>query len=169
MRPSSPNRTTPEAPRPALGLTHPATAVMRRLLVLLALSACQSSPQGPVAEAGALEDGDLQLASGEFFDAFDVRAREGQWIRVEVVAEGFDPYLILRSPTEEQSEVDDSDEADTTRTEMAVRAGESGRWEVLVTSFAPGATGSYRLTTEVTDAPPPGHGGNADQGPTIEA
>ena len=138
------------------------------LLGLLALGACRPGPQGPLAEDGTLGDGDLQLDTGEFFDAFEVRAREGQWIRVEVAAEGFDPYLILRGPDREQSEVDDSDEGDTTRTEMAVRATESGRWTVVVTSFAPGATGAYRVTAEVTDAAPDRPPAETGRPPAIE-
>ncbi len=137
------------------------------LLGLMALAACQPGPSGPVTETGALEPGDLRLASGEFYDGFSIQAREGQWIRVEVVAEGFDPYLILRSPAEEQSEVDDSDESDTRRTEIAVRATESGQWVALVTSFAPAATGTYSATIEVTDQAPVG-AVDASQGPTIE-
>lgn len=137
------------------------------LLGLLALAACQPGPSGPVTETGALEPGDLQLASGEFYDGFSIQAREGQWIRVEVVADGFDPYLILRSPAEEQSEVDDSDASDTSRTQIAVRAGESGQWVALVTSFAPASTGTYSVTIGVTDEPPVGVVDDS-QGPTIE-
>ena len=140
---------------------------MRLLLLgLLALAACQTGAPGPITETGALEDDDLQLTSGELYDGFEVQAREGQWIRVAVVADGFDPYLIVRSPTEQQSEVDDSDEGDTRRTELAVRATESGRWTALVTSFAPGSTGTYSVTIEVTDEAPAGL--DDGRGPTIE-
>ncbi len=79
--------------------------------------------------------------------------REGQWITVTVTTDRFDPYLIVRSPGLEQSEIDDAG-SDTGATRMSVRAGESGRWEVLVTSYAPGETGDYTLTYHVTDAAP---------------
>lgn len=130
---------------------------MRALLpLLLCLAACQSGPTGPVTEAGSLEAGDMTLASGEFYDSFSVNAREGQWIEVEVIADGFDPYLILRSPSEEQSEMDDSEEGDTSTTRMAIRAPESGRWLALVTSYAPGGTGTYTVTYSVSDQAPTG-------------
>ena len=128
---------------------------MRPLLLgLVALGACGGEPEGPVVRSGALEAGDRQLDSGEYADAFVVRASQGQWLRVEVVADGFDPYLIVRGPDRAQTEVDDSDPDDLTRAELAVRAAEAGRWTVVVTSFAPGATGTYRVTTTVSDTPP---------------
>ena len=122
----------------------------------LALAACSSGPAEPVTEAGALEEGDTTLGTGELYDAYTTYAREGQWIRVSVQAQGFDPYLIVRSPSEAQSEVDDSEEGDETQVSIDVRADASGRWTTMVTSFAPGETGAYTVTTHVTDEPPPG-------------
>ena len=124
------------------------------LIAALFVSGCGSAPEGPVTETGALEAGDLSLASGELYDSYPLTAREGQWITVTVTTDRFDPYLILRSPSQEQSEIDDS-QSDPTTTRMSVRAGESGRWEALVTSFAPGETGAYTVTYHVTDAAPP--------------
>lgn len=96
----------------------------------------------------------MTLVSGELFDTYTVTAREGQWIVVEVTADGFDPYLIVRSPSEDQSEVDDSDDGDISTTRMSVRADASGRWSALVTSYEPGESGSYTVTYGVSDTPP---------------
>ena len=118
------------------------------------LAACAPGPTGPTTESGALEDGDMTLSSGEFFDPFTVRVSEGQWISVEVTAEGFDPYLIVRSPSGPQSDTDDSETGNTASTQSVVQATEAGRWDVIVTSYAPGETGSYTVTYEVTDVMP---------------
>lgn len=126
------------------------------LALLLAVAACSPGPAGPTTQSGTLEVGDMTLRSGEFFDPYAVRVTEGQWITVAVSTEGFDPYLIVRSPSGVQSEVDDSATGNTTSTQSVLRASEAGRWDVLVTSYAPGETGAYTVTIEVTDERPPG-------------
>ena len=113
---------------------------------------------GPVETAGALEPGDDTLATGELVDTHTVEAEPGQWVRVEVAAEGFAPYLILHSPDGVQTDVPGGARAAAT----AFVAPVAGRWEVLVTSAAPGGAGPYTLVVEVADAPPgldlpPGH------------
>ena len=135
----------------------PRPAMLRRLSLVVSLAVAVLAgcgPAGPVTEFGALEDGDPTLTSGEWYDGYAVTAREGQWISVVVTADGFDPYLILQSPGEGQSEVDDSDAGDTTTTRLAVRADASGRWEVVVTSYAPGESGRYTVTYGVSDERP---------------
>lgn len=131
---------------------------MRLLTLALAasLAACSSASDGPVTEAGSLDASDRTLQSGEYFDQYRVTASEDQWIRVEVTAEAFDPYLIVRSPSGVQSDVDDSESGNTTTTTSVIRASEGGRWDVIVTSYAPGGTGSYSVTYEVTDVMPEG-------------
>ena len=129
---------------------------MRRSLALLVFAAaCQPATHAPVSKDGRLESGDATLTSGEFYDRFHIDVRQGQWIAVEVTADGFDPYLILSGPSDEQTEVDDSDPHNLRTTRLAVRVTASGRWQALVTSHAPGETGRYTLTYHITDAPPP--------------
>ena len=132
---------------------------MRRpaLALLLALAGCSG---GPVETAGALEPGDETLATGELVDTHTVEAEPGQWVRVEVAADGFAPYLILHSPDGVQTDVPGGPRYAAT----AFVAPVSGLWEVLVTSAAPGGAGAYTLVVEVADAPPeleeglpPGH------------
>lgn len=126
------------------------------LFALVGLAACSSAPSGPVTESGSLEVGDMTLQSGEYYDEFSVSAAEGQWIEVEVSAEGFDPYLIVRSPSGSQSDMDDSEAGNTTSTRSVLRADEGGSWDIIVTSYAPGGTGTYSVTYSVADAMPPG-------------
>lgn len=133
----------------------PRPAPVATLLLSLLAAGCSG---GPVETAGALEPGDDTLATGELVDTHTVKAEPGQWVRVEVAAEGFAPYLILHSPDGVQTDVPGGARAAAT----AFVAPVAGRWEVLVTSAAPGGAGAYTLVVEVADAPPmpdlpPGH------------
>ena len=124
-------------------------------VLLLAGTGCGG---GPVETAGALEPGDETLATGEWFDSHVLDAQPGQWVRVEVDADDFAPYLILHSPDGVQTDVPGGERHAAT----AFVAPVAGRWEVLVTTSAPGGAGPYRLVVEVADAPPgdalpPGH------------
>ena len=133
------------------------TLVLSAFLALpLLMAASCGAPAGPVSEDGALEVGDMTLTSGEYQDSYTVRANEGQWIDVDVRADGFDPYLIIKTPSGTQSDMDDSVQGDTTATTMVLKAQESGEHTIVVTSFAPGETGSYKLRYEVGDTQPAG-------------
>lgn len=132
---------------------------MRPLLfvVLLGLVAgCTSTPSGPVTEEGSLAAGDGTLPTGEFRDTFDVTVNEGQWLRVTLDSDEFDPYLIVSVPGGEQSDLDDSTPGDTTSVTMVLRAPSAGTFNIIATSFRPGASGAYTLTYEVTDTEPAG-------------
>lgn len=130
--------------------------MIRPALALALLAAGCGGASGPQTVEGALERGDATLSGGEFYDLATVRLRDGHWLRVRVEADGFDPYLIVRAPSGGQSEMDDSTPGDTTTVELTLRAAGGGAFQVLVTSFAPGATGAYRMTYWVTaDEPPP--------------
>lgn len=107
-------------------------------------------------ESGTLELGDLTLTSGEYYDSYTVSADEGEWLSVNVVANGFDPYLIIQTPSGEQSDLDDSEESNTTSVQTVLRAQESGTWDINVTSYEPGETGTYDITYEVSDTAPAG-------------
>ncbi len=134
--------------------------MLRSVLVvtaLLSFAACQpAAPAGPVTESGVLELGDITLASGEYYDEYSVSAQTDQWLTVKVDAEGFDPYLIVLLPDGERSEIDDSEEANTTSVETVVRATSAGTHDIVVTSYEPGESGSYQITYEVSDTAPAG-------------
>lgn len=118
------------------------------------LAACNSAPDGPVTETGELATGDLTLNGGEFYDRYTVRLKEGQWLKMDLRSTGFDPYLVLRTPGGEQSDMDDSTPGDTTHVELIHHATAAGQFEVIATSYASGETGAYTLVYEVTDAEP---------------
>ena len=106
---------------------------------------------GPVAAqtfTGTLAAGDEQLRSGEYFDSYAIVVTSGQWIEADLTATGFDPYLIVTAPSGAQQENDDH-EGSRQRSYLRFQAQETGTWRVLVTSYASGETGDYRLVVSV--------------------
>lgn len=135
--------------------------MFRSLLLIpaVALAACgDKAPAGPAVVDGALDTSDETLTTGEFADIHTHRVSEGEWLNVRLDADGFDPYLILNAPSGAQYEIDDSDEGDTESVRTAMQAEEGGRWQIRVTTYEPGETGSYRLTSEATVEKPVGAG-----------
>lgn len=131
-----------------------ARLVVAALGLLFALCTSASAQGGPVTRGGALANGDRTLSSGEFADSFSVRVRAGQWLKIDLRSTAFDPYLILHPPTGSQSDNDDAVPGDTQHSQIVFRADETGQFEILATSFAPGETGAYTLVYEVTDSEP---------------
>lgn len=141
-----------------------------RLFALAAsglLAACTSAPSGPVTEAGDLASGDLTLTGGEFQDGYTVRATAGQWIKVDLRSTAFDPYLILRTPSDQQSENDDIG-GDRNHSGIVYQATEDGQFQIVATSYAAGETGAYTLVYEVTDAEPAAAGGATADAPPAD-
>ena len=106
---------------------------------------------GPMATGRALAEGDAQLQSGEFYDAYRVPLAAGERRMMEVTTGAFDAYLIAEGPGGARVENDDCVAGDPGRACVVVAADEPGDWRVLVTSVRPGETGAYELT--VSDAP----------------
>jgi len=105
---------------------------------------------GPRTERGTLAAGDDTLRSGEFTDPFDFQARPGQRVHLDLTSNDFDTYLILKLPNGEQLENDDDDRAGHSVIDANIT--EPGDYQVLVTSFETGETGSYDLVIELEDA-----------------
>lgn len=140
------------------------------LLAAFAVTACGDATDTPAPIGGdaiaaeevaapeihnsSLNAGDDTLESGEYLESYDIVVREGQWLRVEVVSGDFDPYLLILSPTGEQTDVDDSAAGNTSMTKAVVQATEGGEWQVVVTSYAVGESGAYELSMQVMDERP---------------
>ena len=94
--------------------------------------------------SGSLAPGDQQLQSGEYQDSYFFTAQPGQSIVVDLTSDQFDPYLILKPPQGEQLDNDDW-EGSLSQSRIETTATSAGEYEVVVTSFAVGETGSYNL------------------------
>lgn len=104
----------------------------------------------PRIERGSLRRGDTTLNSGEYYDTYEVRARQGQHIRVRLASDDFDPYLIVKDPNGEQTENDDA-AGDSHSSLVELEAPKDGRYQIMVTSYEANERGDYTLTIEVGD------------------
>ncbi len=91
---------------------------------------------------GRLENNDPTLQSGEYRDNYSFEGSPGQRVSIDLRSDEFDTYLILVSPSGEQEENDD---ADGTNSQLVVDLTEQGSYQLWVTSFSEGETGSYQL------------------------
>lgn len=96
-------------------------------------------------ESGTLQSGDETLGSGEYIDSYTFEGLPGERVDIELTSSDFDTYLILVTPSYEQIENDDAD-GSTSRSFIQADLTEAGMYRVVVTSYAPGEQGAYRLT-----------------------
>jgi hypothetical protein len=98
-------------------------------------------------QTGTLSADDARLTSGEYRDLYAFDGATGDSIIVELQSGAFDPYLSLIPPGEGGDQID-NDDADGRQdlSRVAVRLRSSGRFRIMVTSYAADKTGSYRLT-----------------------
>lgn len=100
--------------------------------------------RAPRTESGSLAAGDDTLRTGEFADLYTFAGTPGETLVATLSSSDFDPYLIVRGPDEDRRENDDL-EGRPGESEVEMTLTESGEYRVIVTSYAPGETGSYSL------------------------
>ncbi|WP_332658166.1 caspase family protein [Brevundimonas sp.] len=103
--------------------------------------------------SGSLAAGDETLESGEYVDHFRFTGRRGQRVAVELTSSAFDAYTILTTPSGEQQDNDDARDG-THDSRLDTVLAEDGEYEVMVTSYAPGETGSYRFSVSPSQGSP---------------
>ena len=119
---------------------------------------------GPRVEHGTLASGDQTLSSGEFADEYTFDGRRGQRVTVDLRSSAFDPYLIVKPPSGDQSDNDDH-EGDARRSLISLELPMDGTYRVIVTSYKTGETGAYDLRIDVGGDTP---AGVAAGGPRVE-
>ncbi|MGV9005862.1 MAG: caspase family protein [Brevundimonas sp.] len=102
--------------------------------------------------AGRLGSGDATLDSGEYVDTYSFVGRRGERVAVELTSSAFDAYTILRTPSGEQRENDDGQDGTDSRLDTVLT--EDGEYQVMVTSYASGETGSYRFSVSPSRGSP---------------
>ncbi|HEX8298551.1 MAG TPA: pre-peptidase C-terminal domain-containing protein [Rubricoccaceae bacterium] len=137
----------------------------RLFLLALLLAASAASAQ---TRTGTLERGDTTLESGEFTDSYEVRVRAGQTVSATVTSDDFDTYVFIKDEAERQEDNDDCTEGDTRTACVSFTADAAGIVRVVVTSYAPGETGDYRveITTDDSARGGAGRGDGADRATT---
>ena len=101
---------------------------------------------------GALQSGDEQLDTGEYVDTFTFSGQRGQRVAAELTSSAFDAYIILTTPSGEQLDNDDGEDGTNSRLDTVLS--EEGEYQVRVTSFAAGETGSYRFSVAPSQGSP---------------
>jgi hypothetical protein len=104
--------------------------------------------------SGALAAGDETRDSGEYVDVYRFSGRRGQRVSVELTSSAFDAYTILRLPSGRLQDNDDSRDGGGTDSRLDAVLPEDGDYEVMVTSYRPGETGSYRFSVSPGQEPP---------------
>jgi len=132
------------------------SSIVRILALATALVSAAAAPRlyAQTVRAGSLESSDPKLADGKTYDEYTIDATAGQEVVAVVTSVAFDPYLIVISPSGEQTENDDYGDAREVAL-VEVIATETGPWRVQVSSYEAGETGEYALaltTRQRTDA-----------------
>jgi hypothetical protein len=99
---------------------------------------------GSRVEHGRLQQGDKVLTSGEYADVFRFDGRSGNRAIIDLRSADFDPYVLVRTPGGAQFDDDDYG-GEAGRALVALELDETGEYEVIVTSFSEGETGTYSL------------------------
>jgi hypothetical protein len=118
------------------------------------------------AAQGRLERGDQEPERGKFQDVYAFRGTTGQNIRVELTSQDFDTFVAVKQPNGTVVDNDDF-EGSTSRSVVELRLPETGRYQIVVSSYDDGDTGAYRLLASlsagaqapVAQAPAPAAGG----------
>lgn len=102
--------------------------------------------------SGALAGGDDTLDSGEYVDSYRFRGRRGQRVTVDLTSSAFDAYTMVITPSGEQFDNDDGEDGTNSRQTLVLP--EDGDYQVRLTSYRAGETGSYRFSVEAGSEPP---------------
>ncbi|UJR83845.1 pre-peptidase C-terminal domain-containing protein [Sandaracinus amylolyticus] len=108
----------------------------------LGAAAGGGAPVAGEVRSGTLGPGDAQLQSGEYRDSYEFAWTAGQRVQIDCTGD-FDNYLILRRPSGSQV---DNDDTNGTNAQIIETLTETGTYTVVVTTYAPGQTGSYTMT-----------------------
>jgi serine/threonine-protein kinase len=94
---------------------------------------------------GSLRRGDEQLQTGEYADSYFFQWTAGTTVVIQMDSTDFDTYLILKAPSGAQQDNDDR-EPGNLNAGITATLNETGRWQVMATSFSSGTTGDYTVT-----------------------
>ena len=97
--------------------------------------------------SGSLASGDATVSSGELMDQQRISGQVGEHWVLDLRANGFDPFLIVRSPSGEQLQNDDFEGAND-RSVLDMTLTEAGEYLVVVTTYRPGEVGGWDLSLE---------------------
>ncbi len=112
---------------------------------------------GGAQQTGALSTADLRSPDDSFLEAWELSARSGQSVTVDVLSDAFDPLLYVVGPGLPQTLTDD-DGGDGCNARLTFTPLETGVFRVVVSSSGSGETGTYDIRVSDQPGPPPTHG-----------
>lgn len=96
---------------------------------------------------GTLEYGDGSYQGRQYADVYEYSFGAGDRVVVTIDSPDFDTYLIVRAPSGREM-VNDDVGFGNLNSRLEVVMSESGTYQVVVASYAPGVTGRYHLHVE---------------------
>jgi hypothetical protein len=105
-----------------------------------------SGSHGTQVRTGALELGDSFYGAGQLSDGYPFSLNAGDHVVVELDSQDFDTFLVLRSPSGIEVTNDDDPISGSLNSRIDTIVQETGTFQVVATSYAPGMFGRYRLT-----------------------
>lgn len=120
----------------------------------------QISPDGSEQTfEGALSRNDGKLDSGEYRDIYQIEAREGQWVEIDLTSQEFDPYVLARIVGADENCAENDDYRGSAERAYAVaQMDRDGVVAISATSDTVGERGDYVLRVRVTNDRPAGAG-----------
>ena len=97
------------------------------------------------AQTGKLAEGDMQLASGEYFDWYTYEGKAGETLAVSIQSDEFDPYLIILDAEQTTLFEEDDSEGAGLNVQASFVLPADGTYGIIVTSATPAETGRYEL------------------------
>ena len=105
------------------------------------------------AVTGRLDVGNDTLRSGEYMTVYTLNGQAGDHIELTLRSDQFDPYLFVQGPGDFAVANDDDDTGeDGVNSRLVLTLPASGEYQIVATSYAPGETGTYRLSVTNSDA-----------------
>jgi hypothetical protein len=123
-----------------------ASLVVTGALSLAAASNAHAQSMAPTAsQYGMLRDTDRTDASGRHIQTLSISIYAGQDVDVGLQSLSFDPMLWVLGPDGTMVASNDDAPGEGLNSRVRFRAMTAGYYRVVVTSYAPGATGAYHL------------------------
>lgn len=99
---------------------------------------------------GTLSETDATADDNSFYDAYRVRVAEGEKLRIVMVSNELDSFLVLGRITDGEFQILESDDdgLSDTHAKLDWTASDAGTYEIRAGSFQQGETGAYALSVE---------------------
>lgn len=101
-------------------------------------------------KTGTLSSSDPQLDDGEHYHSYTFQGRANEHIVVSLTSTSFDTYLAIFT-TDGDWEDQDDDSGGSSNAELNVTLPKSGRYVIVVTSYAGDETGDYTLAVRTSE------------------